>query len=335
MAAQPARALTAAHLREPGDDPGVASGENCPTHAGLETIALIGPLMVGIEPVVAIADGGRDYLERHAAAQAEYARLHQEAESLRGELAKAQAEVARLRRSAEKLPALRAECDRLIAERALMLRDATQHQARLVENQLTLVEVEAELEECRERTLAGRREWEQQRQQLIAEHERARSEHERQFDAERRARLAEQEVHRRVAHEAETLHRKVNKLRRQNQVTCVQRDEALDQAVILGEKVQTLEDRCVRLSTYLDEAQVELRLANETHQAKIQRLDEALSEALEEAEAALERESAHLAQFCALQHELESLRHAAVPSCPSQRSPGFALSPSHGETMEA
>jgi hypothetical protein len=81
----------------------------------------------------------------------ECARLRRVIEQLRVELGQQLSEVARLRKSTDKLKAVRAERDRLNAERALLVRQATELQSRLVETQVALVEVEEELEEARPR----------------------------------------------------------------------------------------------------------------------------------------------------------------------------------------
>jgi hypothetical protein len=102
---------------------------------------------------------GRLVQERDAA-QAESAWLRHELEVLRLELGRRLSEVSRLRRTVDKLKAVRAECDRLNAERAMLVREASGLQARLVETQVELVEVEEELEEARARARVERHEWE-------------------------------------------------------------------------------------------------------------------------------------------------------------------------------
>jgi hypothetical protein len=95
-------------------------------------------------------------------AQTECARLRGVIEQLRVELGEQLSEVARLRKSNHKLKAARAERDRLNAERALLVREVTELQARLVETQVALVEVEDEFEEARGRARSERRGWEEQ-----------------------------------------------------------------------------------------------------------------------------------------------------------------------------
>jgi len=55
----------------------------------------------------------------------------------------------RLTKSAEKLAITRAERDRLKVERDLLGREMTQLQAQLLALQVSLVETEAELDDCR------------------------------------------------------------------------------------------------------------------------------------------------------------------------------------------
>ncbi len=212
--------------------------------------------------------------------QAGCARLQNEVQELGTKLDARSAEAARLRKSAARLLPFRGECDRLYAEQAVMSRDAARQESRLVEIQVTLVEVEAQLDELRERS-----------------------------EAERRSRLEEQAIHRRVAREAELLQDKVKRLRRHGARVRQQRDQALRQVESLGQTVDRLNERCARLSAYLDDAETENRVAQETHQAETSQLREALNEALDEAESALQRETAHLARIQALQDQLELLRN--------------------------
>jgi hypothetical protein len=84
-------------------------------------------------------------------ALAECARLRHVVERLQSELGQQLSEVSRLQKSAERLKAVRAERDRLNAERALLVRETAGLQKRLVETQVALVEVEDELDEARGR----------------------------------------------------------------------------------------------------------------------------------------------------------------------------------------
>jgi hypothetical protein len=94
-------------------------------------------------------------------ARAEGDQLRQEACALRYELEGYRSVVAQLSQSAEKLTRVRAERNQLKVERDMLGREAAESKARLLALQLTLVEAEAELDDCRARARAA---WEQRRQ---------------------------------------------------------------------------------------------------------------------------------------------------------------------------
>jgi chromosome segregation ATPase len=157
----------------------------------------------------------------------------------------------------------------------MMERETAALQSRLTEVQVTLIGVEAELDEERSRYETERRSWQEQ-----------------------------SEIHRSVAREAGALRIKVAKLRALYDQTREERDEALRQVEALDQRIDTLGERCGRLSAYLEEAQADRRVLDQTHQAEIDRLDSVLREALDEAESALERHVALEAQVRRLQARL-------------------------------
>jgi hypothetical protein len=132
--------------------------------AGSASLPLRGEVYVlDAGPAINAAFGdlaGRLARERDEA-RAENDRLREDALVLRSKLEDSRAEVTRLRKSAEKLKIARAERDQLKAEHERLDREATQSRDRLVALQLTLVEVEAALDDCRTR---ARRRWDQRRQ---------------------------------------------------------------------------------------------------------------------------------------------------------------------------
>jgi hypothetical protein len=170
-------------------------------------------------------------------------RLRREVQDLRSELERSRAEIARLRRSNEALRIFRARCDKLQAERTIIMRETVQLQNRLVESQVSLVGVEAEIEESR----AERGAWEEERA-----------------------------IHRSVERTARSLLLKVKKLRSRYNETCQERDAARWQVETLAEQVETLRQRAARLSAYLDDAEAERRDADQRHLAEIDRLSAAL-----------------------------------------------------------
>src|SRR5262249_24794432 len=91
----------------------------------------------------------------------------------------------RLRKTAGKFLAVRAERDQLNTERALVAQEVRQLRNRLVEAQVALVEVEAELDESRERALAESQAGLRQRAELLEELERRLAEQRRELEAER------------------------------------------------------------------------------------------------------------------------------------------------------
>jgi chromosome segregation ATPase len=245
----------------------------------------------------------RDRLvQERDAARAVCGRLREEAEVLRSEMAKHLAEVKRLRTTAEEVNELRSDCDRLNAERDMMGREASQLQARLVEHQLTLVETEADLDDCRDRARAERLESQERCQGIVAEGERRLAEQRGDFEVERQAWREQVAIHRKVEHEAEALQAKVKKLRGLYDETRRERDEARQQNETLGR-------RCALLSTYLYEAEAERLAADQGHQAEIDRLTSALTEALEAAESAQRSDALHADQVRKLQAELAQHEH--------------------------
>jgi len=231
-----------------------------------------------------------DRLERLARqrdeARAGFDELLRKAQRLRAALTKSRAEVARLRKTRERVRAIRAKCDLLHAERASLDREATRLLARLTEAQVALVGVEAELEDERGQAHAERQAWQAQLRDLLEE-------------AARR-----QEAERAAEHKAAALQIKVTKLRSLYDETRQRRDLALDQVETLGQQVATLTERCARLSAYLEEAEAERRQSDQGYQVEIDRLNSLLGEALEEAEAALERDAANRAEIARLQARL-------------------------------
>jgi chromosome segregation ATPase len=207
-----------------------------------------------------------------SAVRVDVERLREENEALRCELEDQNAEVERLQGVAERLLVVRAKCDQLYAERVMMERETASLHTRLTEVQVTLIGVEADLDEERSR-----------------------------YETERRAWQEQLEIHGSVAREAWALRTKVAKLRALYDQTREERDEALAQVEVLDQRVATLGARSARLSAYLDEAQAERRASDQAHQAQIERLDAALREALDEAESALERHAALETQIQMLQ----------------------------------
>jgi hypothetical protein len=130
--------------------------------AGPGTGAGPGPGQTGTGTASAIAEQVVRLVVERDEAQSECARLRGVIEQLRVDLGQQLSEAARLRKSNDKLKAARAERDRLNAERALLVREVTELQSRLVETQVALVEVEDELEEARSRARSERRGWEEQ-----------------------------------------------------------------------------------------------------------------------------------------------------------------------------
>jgi chromosome segregation ATPase len=231
-----------------------------------------------------------DRLERLARqrdeARAGFDELLRKARRLRTALARSRAQVARLRQSRERVRAIRAKCDLLHAERASLDREVTRIQSRLTEAQVALVGVEAELEDQRSRAHAERQAWQAQLRDLLGEA------------------ASRQAAERAAARRAEALQLKVTKLRGLYDETRQQRDQALEQVGTLGQRVATLGERCARLSAYLDEAEAERRQSDQGYRAEIDRLNSLLGEALEEAEAALERDASSRAQIARLQARL-------------------------------
>jgi hypothetical protein len=191
-------------------------------------------------------------------ARAEADRLREENEALRSELEYRSVEVERLQGLAERLLVVRAKCDQLFAERVWMERETSALQTRLTEIQVTLIGVEADLDEQRSHHETERHRWEKQA-----------------------------ESHRPIAREARALGIKVAKLRALNDQTRLERDQAVGLVEVLDRRVDTLGARCARLSAYLDEAQTERRVADQAYQAEIDRLDAALRAALEETDSGL------------------------------------------------
>jgi chromosome segregation ATPase len=221
----------------------------------------------------------RDLVRQRDEASAEAHRLREENETLRCDLEDQNAEIERLHGGAERLLVVRAKCDQLFAEHVMMEREAAALQTRLTEVQVTLIGVEAELDEERSRYETQRRAWQEQ-----------------------------SEIHCSVAREAGALRIKVAKLRALYDQTREERDEALSQVEALDQRVDTLRERCGRLSAYLEEAQTDRRVLDQTHQAEIDRLDAALCEALDEAESALERHVALETQVKRLQARLAACK---------------------------
>jgi hypothetical protein len=132
-----------------------------------------------------IVDWLRDLLREREQATEECERLRRAVQELHCELARHQTENQRLRRTAGRFLAVRAERDQLNAERTLVAQEVRQLRNRLVETQVALVEVEAELDDCRERALAERPEVLRQRAELLDELERRLAEQRRELEAER------------------------------------------------------------------------------------------------------------------------------------------------------
>jgi hypothetical protein len=142
------------------------------------------------EPATGIATAGivewlRDLLRERDQATEECERLRREVQELQCELARHQTENERLRKTAGKFLAVRAERDQLNTERALVAQEVRQLRNCLVETQVAVVEVEAELDDCRERALAERQEGLRQRAELLEELERRLAEQRRELEAER------------------------------------------------------------------------------------------------------------------------------------------------------
>jgi hypothetical protein len=230
------------------------------------------PLRLG-PPQVADLEGRLDQVVRERdLARAECVRLREEAAALRTLVADRSARIARLGPLIEEQDAVRRERDALAAE-------ATTTRARMVELECSLVEAESAREDCRERAQAEQRKWKQQQHLLIAQARKRLAEQRRQIEAERRAWVEHLQGHERIAHEVQSLRIKVKKLRDLYDATRQARDEAF-------RAVETLIEQRARFSAWLDEAEAERQEQNRTHQATIDRLNEALEEALEEAESA-------------------------------------------------
>jgi hypothetical protein len=265
-------------------------------------------------PLAGVAERLERVTRERDEAWAECARLREEARDLRSGTATHLAEIARLRENAEKLSSLRAERDRLNADRELMAREANQLQARLVELQVTLVETEAELDESRNWARAEQLEWQERCEAIRVEGNRRLAEQRGEFEVERQAWIEQLAIHRKVEHEARTLQVKVKKLRDLYDATRQERDDAY-------RRIETLGQRCSRLSAYLDEAEAERSAADRSHQAEVERLSSALAEALEAAESALRRNGTRVQEVRRYQAELaEQGREPALSLQPQAHS---------------
>jgi hypothetical protein len=89
------------------------------------------------------------------------ARLARERDEARAESSRLRDELTRLRKSAERLKRIRSERDRLKVERDLLSQEAAHARDRLAALELSLVEAEARLDDCRARASLA---WEQQPQ---------------------------------------------------------------------------------------------------------------------------------------------------------------------------
>ncbi len=205
-------------------------------------------------------------------AMAESARFQDQANAWRSILADRPAPIARLGSLIEELEAARRERDALAAE-------ATETRARMVELEFALVEAESAREDCRERALAEQAKWKRQRRGLIAEAKRCLAEQRGQIEAERRARVEQLQAHQGLERQVRSLRIKVKKLRDLYDTTRLARDEALG-------AIEILTEQRARLGAWLAEAEAECQESNRSHQAEIDRLTEALEEALVEADSA-------------------------------------------------